>query len=207
MTMAASLNLDDFPEAPTARPVWLVTLADLGLLLIGFFVLLQAHRGKDDAMLAKALRHSFGGASQTELTAPALTPEAPMPLAVAMVDGFAAGNTTPPAASLAATIAWARDISRDSRTMLVVTGAVDGSAADVDPATGSGALLAVDRARTVAAAIARAVPGARLAIDATDANLQHQRGVRVSLGFAGNRQDPAAAAATAKLVSTPPSIK
>ena len=33
---------DALPDAPPARPLWLLTLADLALLLVGFFVLVQA---------------------------------------------------------------------------------------------------------------------------------------------------------------------
>jgi len=48
---------------------------------------------------------------------------------------------------------------RDPRVQLTVTGSVDGTPSDVDPVTRSAAILASDRARAVAAAIARVAPG------------------------------------------------
>ena len=50
---------DALLDPPPARPLWLWTLADLALLLVGFFVLVQA---TDRQALAKGLREGFGGA-------------------------------------------------------------------------------------------------------------------------------------------------
>ncbi len=193
MTTPDPLAARDFPDgATTARPIWLITLADLALLLVGFFVLLQAHRSADQAMLARAIRAGFGGAT-TSVTAPAepTSIAAPLPLAAAIVDGFAPGSSSL-AHDPAALIGWARDLARDPRTVLTITGSVDGSAADRDATTGSGTLLAADRARAVAGALAAALPGVRLSIDTNTDSHRHRRDVLVSLGFAGNRQDPAA---------------
>lgn len=185
MSAIDPLGAAEFPSPAPGRPAWLVTLADLGLLLVGFFVLLQANQSADHKAIARALRNSFGGEA-------APVPAQPMPLATALVDGFAPGSAAMPRA-IPEIVGWARDISRDDRTALTITGSVDGSAADVDPATGSGALLAADRARAVAAELAHALPGVRLAIIATpDPAGPQRRGVQVNLGFAGNRQDPAA---------------
>jgi hypothetical protein len=74
---------------------------------------------------------------------------------------------------------------------LKISGTVDGSASDVDPATGSGAVLAADRARNVAAALAAAhvVPAGRLTIvNAPDRPGRVSRNVIVTMGFAGARQ-------------------
>ena len=48
-----------FPDATAAKPLWLITLADLALLLVGFFVLVQA-TSLDRAALAKGLRAGPG---------------------------------------------------------------------------------------------------------------------------------------------------
>lgn len=182
---------DSFPEAAPARPIWLITLADLALLLVGFFVLIQASQSENRMAIARALRANFGGEPISEAQ-PAL------PLAAASITDFATGSSALPH-DPDNIIAWARDISRDRRVMLTVTGGVDGSAADVDPATGSNTVLAADRARTVAAAIALAVPGIRLTVTTvppTPGTASGQRrAVLVSAGFAG---DPNQAAAGGK---------
>jgi hypothetical protein len=66
---------------------------------------------------------------------------------------------------------------------LTVTGSVDGSVADRDSVSGSAALLAADRARTVAAQLADVVP-ARQLIVATSTR-PGQRAALVTLAFAG----------------------
>ncbi|QDZ09248.1 OmpA family protein [Sphingomonas panacisoli] len=124
-------------DAPPSRPLWLWTLADLALLLVGFFVLVQA---TDRRALAKGLREGFGA------TAPDVTPD-PIPLAVAAV-GFAPGSAS--IQSDAGLIDFATANLRDPRASLRVSGGATG-AGDVDPATGSADLLATDRARAVTA--------------------------------------------------------
>ena len=51
---------DDFPPVPAARTLWLVTLADLALLLLGFAVLAQA---SGRATMAQALHERFASAT------------------------------------------------------------------------------------------------------------------------------------------------
>jgi flagellar motor protein MotB len=171
--MTEALSPDGWDDIAPARSVWLITLADLALLLIGFFVLLQAHREADRSRLLAGLRSGFG------VEAPA--PVDPMAVAHARVEGYAPGS---PDAELSATIAWARDVARDKRTVITITGstAPDG---DVDPRTGSAAILAADRARTVAAAlVARgAVSPDRLILRVTPGQ---RRAVTLSVGFAGD---------------------
>ncbi|MBM3927092.1 MAG: flagellar motor protein MotB, partial [Sphingomonadales bacterium] len=53
--MTVDQLLDDEPR----RPIWLVTLADVMMLLVGFFVFLQVHPTVDAATLGKALREGF----------------------------------------------------------------------------------------------------------------------------------------------------
>lgn len=139
--------LDDEPR----RPIWLVTLADVMMLLVGFFVFLQANPHVDGKALSASLREGFG-----------LAADAPIALEANSVTGFAAGSARLPPHDIAA---WVRAVTADPRTIVRVTGGTDGSPADVDPATGSGAILAADRARAVAAAIAADVPAGRIAID------------------------------------------
>jgi hypothetical protein len=69
---------------------------------------------------------------------------------------------------------------------LRISGAVDGTPRDVDPVTGSGAMLAADRARAVATLLlaAHAVPADRLTI--VTAARPAGRAVTITTGFAGN---------------------
>ncbi|MEI9927797.1 MAG: flagellar motor protein MotB [Sphingomonas sp.] len=166
------MSWDDADDAPS-RPLWLMTLADLTLLLLGFFVLLQASQRIDPRALAAGIRAGFGAAER----APA------MPVELAAI-GFAPGSVLP--LDTASALAWARAAARDPRTRLRITGEVDGSAADVDPATGSGAILAADRARAVAALLvgARAIAPDRIAI----ATAMGKRRAVLTLGFDGGRQ-------------------
>jgi hypothetical protein len=171
--MSASLVSGDDLLAPCpARPLWLVTLADLALLLVGFLVLLHA-TSLDKRALANGLKAGFGVALPT--------PE-PMPVAAAALTNFAPGSAALPA-SAAALAAWAKESLRDPRVSLRVAGSVDGSARDVDPLSGSGAVLAADRARAVAAALAPAA-GRRMVI-ATGPSKHRQ--VIVTLAFSGER--------------------
>lgn len=178
------MNASDYPDVAPSRPIWLVTLADLALLLVGFFVLIQAT--SDRHALAGGLRHSFGGntaiATQTPIAAPRAEP--PMPVAATMA-GFAAGSAVPQDGD--ALLAWARDAVRDPRVSLAIVGTTDGTAADVDPATGSAVVLAADRARAIAALLAPVTPRLTLATDPT----QRRRSALVTLAFTGdNRNQP-----------------
>lgn len=171
------MTIDEFPVPAAGRPLWLITLADLALLLVGFFVLMQANTQLDPRALASGIRQGFG-------IAPAETEE-PIPVAAAAMLNFAPGSAALPASpdSLAA---WAREALRDPRVSLKVTGAVDGSAMDVDPVSMSGAVLAADRARTVAAALAGVPPGRMTIVNATISK-PGRRQVIVTLAFSGDR--------------------
>ncbi|MBX3562972.1 MAG: flagellar motor protein MotB [Sphingomonas sp.] len=161
-----------FEDEPPARPVWLMTLADLALLLVGFFVFLQANQ-MDGKAFAASLRAGFGAAET----------EAAMPVEMALVGGFAPGSAVPGDSTAARD--WAYAAAGDPRTRLKITGEVDGSSQDVDPATGSGAILAADRARAVATLlVASGVSPARIQI----ATATGQRRAVLTLGFEGDRQ-------------------
>ena len=125
------------------RPLWLITLADLSLLLVGFFVFLQATAKKSEpqqAAISAAIREAFGG-------------EAAVRLAVdANAVAFAPGSSVAP--DLRAVRAWARDALADPRTRLVVTGYAD-------PAEGMA--LAGARADAVLKALADIPPDRRRA--------------------------------------------
>lgn len=168
---------DFFPDIPATRPIWLVTLADLALLLVGFFVLIQANQTLDKKALAQGLREGFGITTRVA---------DPMPVAVAAMADFAAGSSALPV-SPASLIAWARSAATDPRVRIKITGATDGTSADVEPVTGSASVLAADRARAVAAALASAgaVPADRLTI-ANDPT-PGRRAVTLTLGFGGER--------------------
>ncbi len=168
---------DDPLLAQPNRPIWLVTLADLALLLVGFFVLMHATQGLDRAALAKGLREGFGA---SEL------PAAPIPVAASAMTEFATGSAALPAAP-ADLIAWVRDATRDPRVTIMLTGSAQGGV-DVDPLTGSAAILAADRARALAAALvmARVVRGERIAIATT--STPARRAVMVTQSFTGPDQ-------------------
>lgn len=138
------MTLDD-PLAPVAvKPLWLMTLADLALLLVGFLVLVQAT--SDRSALAKGLREGFGASEPTQA----------MPLAAAAAT-FAPGSAM--LAEPAPLAAWVRDALRDPRAVVTVTGAAT---------TQEGALLAADRGRAaLAALIAAGLPAERLRLAIT----------------------------------------
>jgi outer membrane protein OmpA-like peptidoglycan-associated protein len=129
------MTFDDTDETP-ARPVWLMTLADLALLLVGFFVFLQANQTMGPQALAAAFRAGF-----------AAEPAA-MPVDLATIRGFETGSAMLPDSEAA--LAWVRTAARDPRTRLKITGETDGTPGDIDQLTGSGPILAADRARAVA---------------------------------------------------------
>ncbi|MES2337042.1 MAG: flagellar motor protein MotB [Pseudomonadota bacterium] len=162
--MTAEQLLEDEPR----RPIWLITLADVMLLLVGFFVFLQANTTLDAQQIAAGLRDGFG-----------LAADAPMAVDANAVQGFAPGSAALPPNDVAG---WVRAALQDPRTIIRVTGGTDGSAQDVDPATGSPAILAADRARAVAALIAPDVPPARIAIDTRPGA---GRAVQLTIAFAG----------------------
>lgn len=166
MTEAALLD----PSPP--RPLWLWTLADLALLLVGFFVLVQA---TDRHALARGLRQEFGGSAADNMN-----PD-PIPLASAGVS-FAAGSALPQSTS--GLVAFATSALADPRVSLRVAGSVDGSTDDVDAATRSGQLLAIDRARAVTALlIARGAAANRVTLAAPGSG---RRGVLVTMSFTGD---------------------
>lgn len=97
-----------------ARPLWLVTLADLSLLLVGFFVFLQAtaHKpAREQAAISAGIRQAFGGEPSARLAVDAnaveFAPGSPVPLATRGLQ------------------AWAADALTDPRTRLIVTGYAD----------------------------------------------------------------------------------
>jgi hypothetical protein len=165
--------MTDFPDIAPPRQLWVVTLADLALLLVGFLLLVQA--SGDRAALAQGMREAF-----------AQDPVSAMPVLATATGEFARGS-----AALArdpALVGWAREAVRDPRVTLAITGAVDGSAGDVDAGTGSGAVLAADRARAVASLLADTVPAGRLTITTTVA--PGRRAATVTLAFAGETRRP-----------------
>ncbi len=162
---------DDFPEDHGGRSLWLITLADLSLLLVGFFVLLQTQKDMDPRVLAQGLTAGFG------VEAPAIA------VASHGVTGFDVASAALPGTP-DALVAWAKAELRDPRVRLTVTGATDGSAADVDPASGSATALAAQRASAIVAALtAGGVPDKRL--DLATARATTGRHVIVTLAFAG----------------------
>lgn len=185
---------DDPFAAATTRPIWLVTLADLALLMIGFFVFIQASRQLDRATLARGIRGGFVHAARTsdQSTHQAAGASAsrssrvadPIPVAAAGMLNFGVGSAAMPG-SPAGLVAWASAAARDPRITLKISGDVDGTPDDVDPATGSGAVLATARALAVADTVVRAVPSARITIVGLPGGTSGRRSVIVTAGFAG----------------------
>ncbi|MGN5374988.1 flagellar motor protein MotB [Sphingomonas hankookensis] len=164
-----------FDTAP-GRPLWLTTLADISLLLVGFFVFLQAAQAVDRSALTAGIRAGFDAEP------------IPMALERAMIDGFAPGSAALPGGT-ANTVDFVREAATDRRIAVTLTGGTDsaGAGRDVDPATGSAAILATDRARAVAALLVR--EGAAMPTQITFAPPGiGGRGVHIDLGFAGDRQ-------------------
>jgi flagellar motor protein MotB len=135
------------------RPLWLITLADLSLLLVGFFVFLQATAHKEQkqqAAIQAGIRQAFGG-----------EPEPRLAVDANLIGGFVRGSADLPRGS-GQVIGWSRDALTDPRTRLLVTGYADGSAEDRHQ--GSALALAALRADAVAASLS--VPPDRLRVDA-----------------------------------------
>jgi hypothetical protein len=141
---------------PSQRPLWLVTLADLALLLLGFVVLLQASANRD--AVANALRARFGA-------------EEIVPAVAAVAADFAPGSARLDDA--APLIAWTADALRDPRVSVTVTG----SAAAGE---GGSVVLAADRARAALDALA----AADLPIDRLQLATSRSGGARVILTLA-----------------------
>jgi hypothetical protein len=163
--------MNDFPDLAPSRALWLITLADLALLLVGFLVLIQATAAPRRDALAQGLREAFGA-----------TEPAPMPVSAT------SARFAPGAAALtnhSALVAWAVAATRDPRVTLTITGATDGTRADTDAATGSAALLAADRARVVAAVLAPSITADRLTL--VTSPRASGRTATVTLAFAGER--------------------
>lgn len=172
----------DFPATPPGRPLWLVTLADLALLLVGFLVLVQAMGSERRPALVDAFRAEFGSATPVPHI-PVTTAPPIMPVAAAALR-FAPGSAEPldPDPQL---VPWAREALADPRVRLSVTAATDGSAADVDPLTHSAVVLAADRARAAAALIG---PVAADRLTLSTATAPGQRTALVTLVFSGESQ-------------------
>lgn len=161
-----------YPDPTPGKPLWLITLADLALLLVGCLVLIQATQHIGGKALAKGMREGFG-AHDVEV--------APLPVAAAGILDFAPGSAALPS-SPAALVAWAREAASDPRVQLTVTGSTDGSRIDRDAATGSAAILASDRARAVAAVITAVAPD-RVTIATT--TRPGRRAAMVTIAFVG----------------------
>jgi hypothetical protein len=145
--------------ARARKPLWLMTLADLSLLLVGFFVFLQAtaHRPeRAQAAISAGIREAFGGEAEVRLAVDAN--------AVA----FAPGSAVPP--DLAAIRLWAKDALADPRTRLVVTGYAD-------PA--ESLALAGARADAVLAAL-DAIPADRIRVGVTRLAGAHRATLTIS---------------------------
>jgi hypothetical protein len=176
------MNPTDLLDPPPARPLWLWTLADLALLLVGFFVLVQA---TDRQALAKGLREGFGGKPATARIV--TTPADPIPLASAAA-GFAPGS-----ARIVITdglLDFAMESLRDPRVTLRIAGSAEGTHADSDPTTGSAQILASDRARATASwLIAHGVSADRIMI-ATPGTGRRIALVTMSFTGAPDRKQP-----------------
>jgi flagellar motor protein MotB len=127
------------------RPLWLMTLADLSLLLVGFFVFVQAtarHDAPRRAALAAGIRDAFGGAAG---------PAAPIAVDANRLTGFTPGSAALP--DMRGVAAWLGEAARDPRSHVEVTGYADPS---------EGLALAAARADAAAQALGLGPDRARL---------------------------------------------
>ena len=97
------------------------------------------------------------------------------------IDGFAPRSAALPGGA-SGLGAWARAALADPRVSITVTGGAGAVLTDVDPATGSPAILAIDRARAVAALVAPLDP-ARVSV----ATATGPAAVTLTLAFTGER--------------------
>lgn len=139
---------------PRARPLWLVTLADLSLLLLGFFVLIQAS-ARDSAprraAIAAGIRDAFGGSNAPRIA-----------VAANRLSGFAPGAAALPPAASAALADWAKQAAADPRSLILITGHAspdEGLTLAAARAEAVALVVPVDRTRLRLAAIVE--PGAR----------------------------------------------
>lgn len=145
--------------ARSARPLWLVTLADLSLLLVGFFVFVQATSHQDQARrtaIAAGIRDAFGGQ-------PIVTPSPRIAVDANILGGFAPGSAALPS-NPGPLAQWAVESARDPRTSLIVTGYADGS--DADRVGGSALALAAERAAAVVPALEPVIARERIRVAA-----------------------------------------
>lgn len=145
--------------ARSGRPLWLVTLADLSLLLVGFFVFVQATSHQDQARraaIAAGIRDAFGGA-------PVVAPSPRIAVDANILGGFASGSAALPG-DPRPLATWAVESARDPRTSLIVTGYADGS--DADRQNGSALALAAGRAAAVVATLEPLIARERIRVAA-----------------------------------------
>lgn len=166
------------PRTRRARSTWLVTLADLALLLLGFLAMLAA--AQDDAArqrLAAAVRTGFVGEERGSVTVES-----------ARIAGFAPGSLALPA-SAAGALDWLALAAADPRTIVVVSGSSDGTAADT--AVGGPLATAAMRAEAVAGAIVAAgiLPAARIRTEAQLAPGAAGRRVDLGIRYTNARKD------------------
>jgi flagellar motor protein MotB len=154
----------------SGRPIWLMTLADLSLLLVGFFVFLQATAHKSESQqseISAGIREAFGGEAAVRLGVDAN-----------VIAGFAPGSAGLPK-DLSALRQWAREALADPRTRLVVTGYADGSPTD----RSQGSALALAGLRAEAAAAALGVPIAPERLHLAAATAPGARRVTLTISF------------------------
>lgn len=128
------------------RPLWLVTLADLSLLLVGFFVFVQAAARQDaprQAAIAAGIRDAFGGDGSVTT---------PLAVDANRLAGFAPGSAVLP--DIRGVAAWLAGAARDPRSHVEVTGYAD---------PGEGLTLAAARAEATARALGLPPERTRLA--------------------------------------------
>lgn len=159
---------------PRRRARWVMTLADLFMLLVGFFVMLHAAeaRHQTSAMTAAVKRAlgvkvARGQPERVALDANALT-------------GFSAGDAALPAA-VWPVAQWLRQAAADPRSRVLVTGHSDDR--EADRSTG-GLMVAAARADSVARAIVKtgAVPASRIDLAASAGGADRRVDITISFG-------------------------
>lgn len=153
---------------------WVVTLADLALLLVGFFVMVHAAEKKGATrQMADAVRGALGvTVARAQPTGVALDADA--------LTGFSAGDAALPKA-IWPVAQWLKQAAADPRARVLVTGRSDDREADRST---SGLIIAASRADIVARALIRtgAIPASRVDLAASAGGAERRVDITISYG-------------------------
>ena len=167
------------PQKRTAR--WVMTLADLALLLLGFLVMVHATEKRGTSrQVARAMRAALGDSGTSAIQVGIGGTEQPPALDANALAGFSAGSAALPAA-VYPIAQWLRQAAADPRSRVLVTGHSDDR--EADRSTG-GLVLASSRADTVARALIKtgAITADRVDLAASAGGRSRRVEITISFG-------------------------